>query len=761
MLERIEEIQGIGLLHQLNGKPFSLKKATLVYADNGRGKSTLTTVLRSLADGDPSLVLSRKTLDGTNQPSATIQLSNGHKVIFKDEKWSEQRPELLVFDAEFVTRNVHSGGDVDTEHRKNLLQFALGEAAVTARSKEAAAAGIVKTLTESVSALRSQLTAHAQGIPEKDFIALTVSPDADEEITNLRQRLSAARDIARLQTRPSPKKAPEPSFPVDDIFNELNHSLNDVHLDAETVVIAHIKKLGHTQAEAWLSQGREFKSDSNCPYCDQDTTSSELISAYKTHFNNAYKDLKLRISRLPAKVDSEASAQLAHSISSAAEVAATQVNAWSDQVAVSLPAFDATTCNSALIAFRDLIHGFVSQKIKSPTDSIGSQDDRNLAHELWLEVVAPIRSLNASIEAAITQIEAYKKQLAGESIQDIHRSIALLEAGKRRNDPVVDEIITNLEKTQTDLRKAEKEKKDARENLDKLMSTTLAKYQNDINALLMNFGASFSIKNLSANFRGNAPRSEYCLELRGKEVALEGGSPSFSNTLSEGDKRALAFAFFVASALDDPKLPDRIVVIDDPMCSLDMNRRNHTRAILRKLLIRSRQLLVLAHDPFFLRDLRDGIEKDDKSASIAPIQLKTAANGYTEMFTLNIDNECESAYASHHRTLSTFSTTGAGDLHKVAKSIRPLLEGYLHRRFPGLIPRGQMFGQIVVMIRDAANTSPLSHAKNLVSELNEINDYAGQFHHDTNPDADIAIVTPAELKTYVERALGVIYKGTV
>jgi hypothetical protein len=45
--------------------------------------------------------------------------------------------------------------------------------------------------------------------------------------------------------------------------------------------------------------------------------------------------------------------------------------------------------------------------------------------------------------------------------------------------------------------------------------------------------------------------------------------------------------------------------------------------------------------------------------------------------------------------------------------------------------------------------------------LNEINDYAGQFHHDTNPDADSTSITPSELKTYVERALDVVYKGTV
>jgi hypothetical protein len=90
-----------------------------------------------------------------------------------------------------------------------------------------------------------------------------------------------------------------------------------------------------------------------------------------------------------------------------------------------------------------------------------------------------------------------------------------------------------------------------------------------------------------------------------------------------------------------------------------------------------------------------------------------------------------------------------------------MLEGYLHRRFPGLLPKDLLFGQVVVLIRDSLATSPLSHAKNLVDELNEINEYASQFHHDTNPDgADSIVITASELKTYVNRALSVVHKGS-
>ena len=114
MLERISEIQGIGLLHDANAKSHTCRKATLIYGDNGRGKSTLATVLRSLSTGDGSLITHRKTLDGKFPPKVTLQFANGHKVTFASGAWSEQRPEVVVFDADFIERNVHSGGEVNT-----------------------------------------------------------------------------------------------------------------------------------------------------------------------------------------------------------------------------------------------------------------------------------------------------------------------------------------------------------------------------------------------------------------------------------------------------------------------------------------------------------------------------------------------------------------------------------------------------------------------------------------------------------------------
>ncbi len=760
MLERISEIQGIGLLHQANGKPFSCKGATLIYADNGRGKSTLATILRSVSTGDPLIINGCKTIDGTLPAKVNLQFGSGHQVTFQNGAWSEKRPELLVFDADFIGRNVHSGGAVNTEHRKNLLDFALGDPAVTARQAVDNATADAKDASEKVSKLTGELSGHHVGMTISQFEQLPQVDDIDVKVAELQKRVVAAGNIAAIQARPIPGAVTEPTFDIDGLFEVLGTSLQDIHAEAEETVKSHILKLGKPGAEGWLSQGRQYSDGVSCPFCNHDISNNDLVSAYQTHFNAAYANLKSRIAECEQQLANGTADRIVTDFSKSLGATVAQTKAWSEQVPTQEISFDAAAASDSLKAFRDFLVDLMNKKQAAPAEPLGSETDKATAVGLRSQFLASLQATNEVVNSIVLLISGYKTQLSGDSVAQLQQQIQILQATKRRYDPQVVTLFTDLAAAKKDAKTADAAKKTARETLETLMVAILAKYQTTINALLKKFGASFSIKGMNANFRGNAPRTEYGLLLRGKDVALEGGPPSFATTLSDGDKRTLAFAFFIASTLDDPKIAQRIVVIDDPMCSLDMTRRHHTRTVLKQIRSKAEQVVILAHDAYFIRDLRDAFLKEDKTSPISIFQMAGVSNGYTDFASIDIDKECESVYAQHHRLLNQYAN-GASSEHKaVSKAIRPMLEGYLHRRFPGLLPKELLFGQVVIQIRDSNAQSPLRHAKNLVGELNEINDYAGQFHHDTNPDADSTVVTPSELKTFVERALDVVYKGT-
>jgi wobble nucleotide-excising tRNase len=111
---------------------------------------------------------------------------------------------------------------------------------------------------------------------------------------------------------------------------------------------------------------------------------------------------------------------------------------------------------------------------------------------------------------------------------------------------------------------------------------------------------------------------------------LEPPSPADVVHLSEGDRNALALAFFLAkmnydienSLSTDALKP--ILVFDDPVSSLDSDRRDETVDIITDLLIKDKisQAIVLSHDVNILTDLLASINK--KQANTKPKIVTTA-----------------------------------------------------------------------------------------------------------------------------------------
>ena len=87
MLERIEWIRGIGLLHDVDGRALKFSKTQLVYADNGRGKSTLASVLRSVAEGNSAALIDRKTVDGTIPPDVSLAFGRAIVLCVSKTTW--------------------------------------------------------------------------------------------------------------------------------------------------------------------------------------------------------------------------------------------------------------------------------------------------------------------------------------------------------------------------------------------------------------------------------------------------------------------------------------------------------------------------------------------------------------------------------------------------------------------------------------------------------------------------------------------------
>jgi hypothetical protein len=99
VLDRISLIRNIGKFDSVSdGANLPLSKLTLIYAENGRGKTTLSAILRSLGSGDPAPIAERKRLSATQPPHVVVKPLTGAAMNFQGGTWTQTIANLAVFD---------------------------------------------------------------------------------------------------------------------------------------------------------------------------------------------------------------------------------------------------------------------------------------------------------------------------------------------------------------------------------------------------------------------------------------------------------------------------------------------------------------------------------------------------------------------------------------------------------------------------------------------------------------------------------------
>ena len=283
-------------------------------------------------------------------------------------------------------------------------------------------------------------------------------------------------------------------------------------------------------------------------------------------------------------------------------------------------------------------------------------------------------------------------------------------------------------------------------------SETISKYQEGINRYLTRFGTDFRIVSTGTQYTGGTPSVSYKIQI-GEKVISVGDSgtphsePSFRNTLSDGDKSTLAFAFFMARLDIDTNLPSKIVVLDDPINSLDIHRRKATvQEILRKA-ASAKQIILLTHDPVFARTVYDTDRIDKAEIKCFCIKRDGTHNNIQDW---HIEKETASDFYKNYYKLEEYMSEGIGDPHDVGKCIRPVLEGHLRRCFPTIFKSDRSLGQYVGTIRTHKCSDSIGSLKGYLDDLTDINEYAVNVEHD---DCDSSLLYDLTIKSYITRAL--------
>ncbi len=764
MLEKIICIDNVGVIRKGIFRPVELQKVALIYADNARGKSTLSSLLLACSGFDAQDVVQRKTIGATTTQKIILRFNppdgtGAFNAEFDGTAWKGRQPNLHVFNQSFVERNVYASTGVMPEQREALLNLALGDAAVVQRTKFDDQSALQRECAGKVNATEGALQGYRGTLTVNQFIALQSMADVDSQIAEVETQVSEARTAEQVSKRPQFKMVEVPTFNFDGLSEVLASSFESLSVDAEKTAKAHFAKHKGAGTERWASEGLSHLPEEDCPFCGQPTGELDLLKAYKLYFDGSYSDHQMRISNLRDEVMRRLGEQQLASWTVSHEFNQGLLNVWDESLGITeLPSLEYGKAIKTLKMVEVELLMVVGAKESNP---LAALDPSPLAKALVTlqGVVELAQDFNAQVAKLNEQVAAYKAKLAKPDITALNAKRAELAVRKNRYETEVVDLVDEVTKARAAHKAAETAKDAARAELDRLMEATLTKFQGSINEWLGKFAAPFQVDQLAPTYKGGGLRSEYVLKVRGVSVNVGpggGGQLPFHSALSEGDKRTLAFAFFLARLFADPDRANASVVLDDVFTSLDKHRRHNTIEAMLRMINECAQVIALGHDAHFLREIKKRVGRKQLGITIE-LALQRDGDDYSYLDCFDLDDYCSSAYYKHYVLVERFvDGDNTVSLLEVAKALRLLVEGHLHRCFPKKFKEGQTVGEMLGQVKSATAPNPLALLHPLHAELVSFNEFAAAFHHDTSGGYTRTEVNAAELLPFAKGSLGFI-----
>lgn len=752
MIQKIIRIKNVGRLADCTPRgDVAFRRLNVILAPNGRGKTTLCDILRSLQSGQSDYIVGRKTLGCTGDPEIELRLENTN-ARYAAGQWDQTEPNILIFGSEFIDQNVYTGNAVSHEQKRNLYRVVIGDGnVVLARAVD----DLDRQIRDAQQDINEKQLALTQLLPKgmdlKTFLALAEQSDLDEKIAKISKELRALERADQIKRKPALADLRLPTMP-EAFANILARSLTGISSDAEQKLRRHIAEHTEGAADQWITDGLGYIKDSLCPFCGQRLTGLDIIATYQAFFGESYADLRSEIDSIASEVASFGDESTIVNLLRIIESNSGLAEFWADFLTADLPTVDEVELRSTLTNLAAAAKALIARKERSPLDSIRPDDLFTGAETALSHLSSHITAYNTRVAVINEEVATKKRDTLAGDLPGTQTALGRIQAAKTRYSAEATAACSAYTEAVEAKKRFEDAKKRAKDKLDAESDAVLKAWESDLNRLLLNFGAEFGIGKMGRSYLGGSPSSSYHIIIN--QVPVELGdqnsprsTPSFRNTLSTGDRTTLGFAFFLAKAERDPSLEQKLVIFDDPFSSQDRSRRSYTQQCISRIARRAKQVVVLSHDPGFLRMISEANEP----GQVRCLKLVNIADR-TELVECDLREETCCDFQGDYNCLMRYCDENKGDPRLVARCIRPLLEGALRRRYPGSFPDSEWLGDFLERIRTAQPADPLAGAQALLHELGDINDFSKRYHHDKWESEP---VDPIEVATYGRRTLRV------
>jgi len=757
VLRKFISIKNVGRFLNCNATgDVELKRYNLIFAENGRGKTTLCAILRSLQSGEAAHIIGRTTLAGTDPPEIEIRTDTG-VAVFRQSLWTTVIPDIAIFDFTFVSENVHSGEIVSIEHRRKLYTVIVGKQGVDLAHKIDVFDGKSRAKASEIGEKHAAVQGFApRGMTVEVFIALEEDAAIDDKIATKEKELDAVKQTVQIRDRAGLTNLTLPAFVRTNLETLLGKTIEGVAADAERRVTDQIRTHAmHGRGQAWLSEGVGYVQTNTCPFCNQSLDgAAALIAAYRDFFSQEYNALRGEIVVLRRHLETILSDRAIAEFERILDQNLAAIEFWTRFCEIAPPALTDGTAGEILRALRQTTLALLDRKTAAPLERAVPDQAFNDAHAAFVRLQEAVTGYDHAVAAANAIITAKKRTTGAADVRTVEAALTRLRAIKSRHEPDARKAYDELILAQLEKKAIEDNKAAVRKQLDEYTETVIGRYEQTINQLLDDFNAGFRITGTKHAYPGGVASSTYQILINNTPVDLGDADtpldrPSFRNTLSAGDRSTLALAFFLAQLRHDPDRAARIVIFDDPFNSQDSFRKDCTVQKIRRCGEECTQLIVLSHDQRFLKRIWDRLQVAH-TAERKCLEMVRIGQQNTTICEWDIETATQDAYRADRNALTDYYHAREGQPRDVVQKIRPVLETYCKNLGAGALAETDTLGVIVGKIRAAGSGHQLFP---LCDGLDEMNEYTKRYHHGENAHAAIEPISDAELQGYVRRTL--------
>ena len=479
-------------------------------------------------------------------------------------------------------------------------------------------------------------------------------------------RLSEAdRDKLMAQHRAVPKpKVTEVTYTLP-AFSEILTRLSEIL--AATVVSNTIKALkDDPELAAWTRQGLQLHRERNterCLFCEHPLPKDRL-AALEAHFTAEYEQFMQRLDRFVGELRASSKAAGELRLPNKAELY--------DDLAAEFHAGEA-----ALRQALNASEGFLDAAVQALTDK-----KRRAFEHVKLEVEAPPVDSEA-VEKLSAVIRKHNQMC-----DDFQTRIA--EARRKLAQDMIAEVLSEFVSLRTALQRAEDELEAARKEVERL-DAEIGRLERDI------VQHRRPAEELNEDLRKYLGHDELRLEVKDTGYTITRlGLPA--KALSEGETTAIALLYFLKSLQDRQfDLANGVVVLDDPVSSLDVNALYLAFGFVRERTQGAGQLIILTHNFTFFRQVRNwfhhvkGQKKRDLSQRPARFYMldclwddgqRSATICQLDRLLEEYESEYQYLFARVHRAASTAAPATLEQSYMLPNMARRLLESFLAFRQP-------------------------------------------------------------------------------